>query len=226
MQLMKTVNPKVFDFFKQLNENNNREWFEQRKPEFKTLEKEIKQFSEDLFETINLHDSLELWKVFRIYRDVRFSKNKTPYKNHFGISFKRNKPNLRGGYYLHLSPSESFLACGFWGPEPADLLRIRKELEVSADEFRQIINTSKLKTTWGKLKGDELKTAPKNFDKNHPNIDLIRKKQYLFMIQFSDKEVLDKGFGNRVNKALKDIRPFVDYMSEVLTTDLNGESIL
>jgi uncharacterized protein (TIGR02453 family) len=118
------------------------------------------------------------------------------------------------------------LACGFWGPEPNDLLRIRKEFEVSANEFRAIINADKFKTTWGELKGDELKTAPKNFDKNHPNIDLIRKKQYIFSIPFTDLESSQDDFSERINSALKNVRPFVDFMSEVLTTDLNGESII
>lgn len=223
---MKNIDPKIFDFLKRLNKNNNREWFEKNKPQFKTLERGFRQFAESLFDDVNAHDSLENWKVFRIYRDVRFSKNKTPYKTHFSMAFQRTKPQRRGGYYLHLSPSSSFLACGFWGPEANDLLRIRKEFEASAEEFRKIINAPKFKDTWGNLNGDELKTAPKNFDKNHPNIDLIRKKQYIFSMGFSDSEMCQIGFSERINSALKEVRPFVDYMSDVLTTDLNGESII
>lgn len=223
---MTAINPKVFEFLKKLEKNNNREWFEKHKPQFKALEQGFKQFSESLFHEVNTHDSLEKWKVFRIYRDVRFSKNKTPYKTHFSMAFHRTKPHYRGGYYLHLSPSNSFLACGFWGPEANDLLRIRKEFEVSADEFRKIIDAPKFKHTWSNLKGDELKTAPKNFDKNHPNIDLIRKKQFIFSIPFSDAETGHGDFSGRINLALKEVRPFVDFMSEVLTTDLNGESII
>ena len=220
------IDTQIFDFLKKLEKNNNREWFEKHKPQFKALEQGFKQFSESLFNDLNAHDSLEKWKVFRIYRDVRFSKNKTPYKTHFSMAFHRTKPNYRGGYYLHIAPSNSFLACGFWGPEPNDLLRIRKEFEVSANEFRAIINADKFKTTWGELKGDELKTAPKNFDKNHPNIDLIRKKQYIFSIPFTDLESSQDDFSERINSALKNVRPFIDFMSEVLTTDLNGESII
>jgi len=223
---MTAIDPKVFEFLKKLEKNNNREWFEKHKPQFKALEKKFKQFSESLFHDVNTHDSLEKWKVFRIYRDVRFSKNKTPYKTHFSMAFHRIKPHYRGGYYLHISPLSSFLACGFWGPEANDLLRIRKEFEVSAVEFRKIIETPKFKDTWGNLNGDELKTAPKNFDKNHPNIDLIRKKQYIFSIPFSDAETSREDFSERINSALKEVRPFVDFMSEVLTTDLNGESII
>lgn len=223
---MTSINPQVFDFLKQLERNNNREWFEKHKPRFKALEQDVKRFAEELFQQLNTHDSLEQWKVFRIYRDIRFSKNKTPYKTHFSMGFHRSKPALRGSYYLHISPSESFLACGFWGPEPADLYRIRKEFEVSAEEFREIINQAEFKNTWGELRGDELKTAPKNFDKTHPNIDLIRKKQFVFILPFSEKETAKAGFLERIDQAIKAVRPFVDYMSDVLGTDLNGESIL
>jgi uncharacterized protein (TIGR02453 family) len=223
---MNSINPKVFQFFSSLKENNNRDWFEEHKPLFKELELEVKEFCVLLFNQISVHDSLEGWKLMRIYRDVRFSKNKTPYKTNFGIAFHRAQPNFRGSYYLHISPDDSFLACGFWGPEPKDLLRIRKELSVSGDEFRNVINQPSFKNTWGDLVGDELKSAPRAFDKHHPDIDLIRKKQFLFMIRFEDNEVDKDDFLERVNNALREVRPFVDFMSDVLTTDLNGESLV
>ncbi len=221
-----TINPNIYSFFSELNQNNNREWFNRHKDEFKLLEKEINQFGSGLFKLINEHDSLEKFKLFRIYRDVRFSKDKTPYKTHFGMAFKRTKPMLRGGYYLHLAPKNNFLACGFWGPEPADLNRIRKEFEIDANEFRSITKNNEFYNIWGELEGEELKTAPKGFDKNHPNIDLIRKKQYIFTHHFDAKESTEIDFDQRLSIAIKKARPFVDYMTGVLTTDLNGESLL
>jgi uncharacterized protein (TIGR02453 family) len=223
---MQNVNPTTFSFFKKLEKNNSREWFLENKTEFKSLEGDIKKFSNRLFDKLCAHDSIEKWKVFRIYRDVRFSKNKTPYKTHFGVAFQRTKPQLRGGYYLHISASNSFLACGFWDPNPADLLRIRKEMEVSGQEFRDITQAKDFKSVWGELVGDELKTCPKGFDKTHPEIKLLRKKQYLFSIPFSDQEVLQDNFMDTLNEAIKSVRPFVNFMTEVLTTDLNGESLL
>ena len=223
---MNGINHKVFDFLSSLKENNNRTWFEQHKPHFKALEVEVKEFCAQLFDQISLHDSLERWKLMRIYRDVRFSKNKTPYKTNFGIAFHRSQPKFRGSYYLQISPGNCFLACGFWGPEPKDLLRIRRELAVSGDEFRDIISQPSFKNTWGELVGDELKSAPRAFDKNHPEIDLIRKKQFLFMIHFEDHEVEKDDFSGLVNSALQVVRPFVDFMSDVLTTDLNGEPLV
>ena len=127
---------------------------------------------------------------------------------------------------MHISPGNNFLACGFWDPNPADLRRIRQELVYDAKEFKEIMNASVFQSTWGELKGSELKTAPRGIDKNHPEIELIRKKQYIFSIQYSDKQVCEKDFIDSIEQAIKRVRPFVDYMSEVLTTDENGESIL
>ena len=176
---------------------------------------------------MNAHDKIEKIKIFRIYRDVRFSKNKLPYKTHFGGSFARHKPELRGGYYLHIQPNnESFIATGFWDPNKEDLLRIRKEFEMDDSEIRAILNNKTFKATWGGFVGDELKTAPRDFDKQHPAIDLIKRKQFIFTKKYSDKEVLSEDFLNEVNTSYKIIRPYFDYMSDVLTTNLNGESLL
>ena len=217
----------VFSFLKKLQSNNNREWFNEHKATFKTIETGVKQFYNQLFEQLNQVDSIDSFKVFRIYRDVRFSKNKLPYKTHFGGSFHRTKPELRGGYYLHIAPNnKSFIATGFWDPNKEDLFRIRKEFEMDASELRGLMNKPTFKSVWGALQGDELKSAPRGFDKLNPNIDLIRKKQFIFTKTYLDKEVLSDGFDKEVIKNFKVIRPYFDYMSSVLTTNLNGESIL
>ena len=164
--------------------------------------------------------------MFRIYRDVRFSKDKTPYKSHFACSFSRMGASRRGGYYLRIKPGDTFLATGFWGPEKEDLFRVRKELALDATEFRAVFNDKTFKSAWGELQGETLKTAPKGFDKEHPDIDLIRHKQFIFVKNFTDKEVLSKDFLKEIDTSFKAIRPFFDLMSSVLTTNLNGESLI
>ncbi len=222
-----TIPNETFPFFKKLAKNNNRDWFNEHKPEFKAIEAKIKSAYNHLGELMSTHDQIEKIKIFRIYRDVRFSKNKLPYKTHFGGSFTRKKPELRGGYYLHIQPNnESFIATGFWEPNKEDLLRIRKEFEMDDSEMRDILNNKTFSETWGGFVGDELKTAPKGFDRDHPAIDLIRKKQYIFIKKYSDEAVLQYNFVESVNDDFKKIRPFFDYMSDVLTTNLNGESLL
>lgn len=213
-------------FLNELKINNNREWFEQNKSEFKSLETGVKGFYNSLMDKMKEHDEIEKLKMFRIYRDVRFSKDKTPYKSHFAGSFSRAGAKLRGGYYLQIRPGGSFIAAGFWEPNKEDLLRIRKELELDATALRELINKPSFKNTWGELVGDEVKTAPKGFSKDDPNIDLIRKKAFIFVRNFTDKEVLNKDFILEVNKSFKEIRPYFNLMSEILTTNLNGESLL
>lgn len=224
---MGTITKSVFDFLKKLEKNNNRDWFNEHKKEFKTIEAATKQVYQDLSDLLNIHDEIDKFKMFRIYRDVRFSKNKLPYKTHFGGSYHRKKPELRGGYYLHIQPNnESFIATGFWEPNKEDLLRIRKEFEQDDSEIRKIINQKSFKDIWGDLVGDEVKTAPKGFNKDHKAIDLIKKKQFIFTKKFSDKDVLSSNFINSLDKNFQAIRPYFDYMSDVLTTDLNGVSLL
>ena len=218
---------KALVFLNKLKLNNNRDWFNVHKDEYQSIQKEIKKFYEDIKLNLEQEDEIEKLKMFRVYRDVRFSKDKTPYNHHFAGSFSRNGKQLRGGYYLRIRPGESFLAGGFWQPNKEDLFRIRKEIEISDLELRNILADSNFEKYFGGiLLGEELKTAPKGFQKDHPAIDLIRKKGFIAVRNFTDKEVLSSNFLKEVNDSFKALRPFFDYMSEVLTTDLNGESTI
>ncbi len=217
----------LFHFLSALAENNNRDWFQKHKAEYKAYETSAKTVFSYISDQLNQTDVIDSFKLFRIYRDVRFSKNKLPYKTHVSGSFKRKKPELRGGYYLHIQPhNKSFIGAGFWNPNKRDLLRVRREFEQDEDEFRDIINNPSFKSVWGELQGDELKTAPRDFNKTHSAIDLIRKKQYIFTKQFTDTEVLSSNFADKIASSFQKIRPFFDYMTDVLTTNENGECIL
>ena len=220
------ITKEVFSFLKLLNENNNREWFTANKDTFKSHETAVKQFYVAVMENLNRHDQIEKLKMFRIYRDVRFSKDKTPYKPHFAGSFSRMGLERRGGYYLRIKPGETFIATGFWQPNKEDLFRIRKELELDAEDFRMITSNINFIKVWGTIQGDTVKTAPKGFDKEHQNIDLIRHKQFIFVKNYTDREVLSTDFLDKVDEAFKTIRPFFDLMSNTLTTNLNGESLI
>ncbi|MCL6273430.1 DUF2461 domain-containing protein [Muricauda sp. 2012CJ35-5] len=220
------ISKEAFGFLKDLANNNTKDWFNANKSTFKKHEADVKSFYENLKERLNDHDEIEKIKMFRIYRDVRFSKDKTPYKAHFAGSFSRLGARLRGGYYLHLKPGGTFIATGFWDPNKEDLFRIRKEFEMDATDFRKIIEDKNFKAIWGELQGDGVKTAPKGFDKEHQNIDLIKRKQFIFVRNFSDKEALSKDFIDDVDKSFQAIRPYFDLMSDILTTNLNGESLL
>jgi len=217
----------LFAFLSELKTANNREWFKAHKAEFKALETEVKAFYQLVAQGLSEHDRIQSTKAYRIYRDIRFSKDKTPYKTYLSANFIRQKPALRGGYYLHLEPGgNSFIGAGFWKPEKKDLNRVRKEWELDDEEIRAIITAKDFVEHWGEMRGQTLKTAPRGFDRDHQAIDLINHKQWIFQHKFTDKQVLSEDFEALIQRHFKAVRPFVDYMTDVLTTDLNGVSLL
>jgi uncharacterized protein (TIGR02453 family) len=176
---------------------------------------------------MNEVDVIERHKISRINRDIRFSKNKTIYKDYFWGSFIRFGKQRRGGYMFSVEQdNRSFCGGGFYKPNPTDLLRIRNEFNLGEQRVFEILGTADFKKKFGKIRGEEVKSATRGFSKDSPNIELIRKKQFTFKRSFTDEEVLRKDFMDQVFESFCSLRPFFDYMSEVLTTDLNGESIL
>lgn len=226
--MSKAIPKSTFDFLTELKDpdKNQREWFNEHKPRYQEAHETMIEFATDLLDKMRQHDDIATptgkKSLFRIYRDVRFSKNKAPYKSHMSGSFGRTKPLLRGGYYFHVEPGASMIAGGFWQPNKDDLLRIRKEIAGGADEFREVFNDPTFISTFGSIEGAQLKTAPKGFPKDHPEIKLLRYKSFTAHRNFSDKEVMSEGFADLVNESFKALRPFFDLFSEVLTTDENG----
>ena len=221
------VTPSIFKFLTDLKNNNTREWFAKNKDYYLEEEEKIKSFFTSVFQGLSSEDNLEGMKFYRIYRDIRFSKDKTPYKTYRSCGYKRAAEALRGGYHLEITAGGSFLAAGFWQPNKEDLFRIRKEFEMDSLIIEDILNTTNIKNTFGSFyTRNSLKVAPTGFDKNHPNIELIKKKDFVFLRKFTNKEVLAKDFHTTVINSFTAVRPFFNYMSDVLTTNLNGESIL
>ena len=221
------VKPSIFKFLNDLTQNNTREWFAKNKEYYLKEEGQIKDFFTAINQGLSAIDNIEGMKVYRIYRDIRFSKDKTPYKTYRSCGYKRATEALRGGYHLEITPGGSFLAAGFWQPNKEDLFRIRKEFEMDSSIIEDILNTTNIKKVFGGFyTRNSLKVAPTGFDKNHPNIELIRKKDFIFLRRFTNKEVLAKDFFPSVINSFTAVRPFFNYMSDVLTTNLNGESIL
>lgn len=225
-----SISSSTFIFLKNLKKNNNREWFNKHKETYLKEHQQIIAFADSLLEAMKKHDHIETKSgkesLFRIYKDTRFSKDKTPYKSHWSGDFKRATKKLRGGYYFHIEPGNSFVAGGFFGPNPEDLRRIRQDIALNYKEWRKMLSNKSFVKTFGKLLGELVKTAPKGFSSDHPAIDLLRYKQFLLKHSFTDKEVLSPTFLTEAVKTFKNMRTFFDYMSEVLTTNANGESII
>jgi uncharacterized protein (TIGR02453 family) len=223
------INPSGFDFLNQLKNNNNREWFAANKERYQKELEVIEKFADGLLQELNLHDVIETpsgkKSLYRIYRDTRFSNNKTPYKTHWSGSFKRATKLRRGGYYFHLESGNSFIAGGFWGPEAKDLKLIRDDIAFDAGPLRKILNSPAFIATFKTLKGEQLKTSPKGFPAGHEAVELLRYKQFLLIRPFSDQEVLSADFLQHAGEVFRNMRPLFDYMSEVLTADVNGHRV-
>ncbi len=213
----------ALQFLKNLSKNNDRDWFAKNKTKYEAAHAALKIFKDAVGKEMEKYDNIEKVKLHRIYRDVRFSKNKLPYKKSFSGSLSRATNLLRGGYYWHIEPGgNSIVGGGFWGPNAADLKRIRQHIAFDDQPLRKILKSAKFKKHFGSLQGEQLKTAPRGFEKDHPAVDLLRYKQLYAFRTFTDAEVLDEQFLPELVKTFLALRPYFDYMSEILTTDLNG----
>lgn len=227
---MSTISPSVLQFLTKLEDNNNRDWFNEHKATYQAAHAEVIDFAEELLNELKQHDEISTVSgkksLMRIYRDVRFSKDKSPYKARFAGSFSRVKPALRGGYFFNIQPGQTVVGGGFYGPNPDDLKLIRNHIAQDDSPLREVLNDKDFLGMFGSLRGDQVKTAPKGFDKEHPAIDLLRYKSMYVFRDFSDKEVMAANFQEQVITTFLSLRPFFDVMTEYLTTDLNGISLI
>ncbi len=228
---MSQITNTTFDFLNDLKENNHKEWFQANKKRYEASHAEVIAFADELLSQVNEFDVIETASgkksLMRIYRDIRFSKDKTPYKSHWAGGFRRAGADRRGGMYFHIQPgNKSMIGGGFWGPNKEDLLLIRNQIASDAQPLRDVLSSEAFTSYFGRMNGEQVKTAPKGFAKDHENIDLLKYKQYLISKTFSDDEVLSADFVGLVAKGFKQMLPFFDCFTDYLTTTLNGESII
>jgi uncharacterized protein (TIGR02453 family) len=210
-------------FLKRLNRNNNREWLQAHKSDFETAKEDFAKLVADLIGRIAKFDPkvgglLPESCVFRIYRDVRFSHDKKPYKTNFGAYISPGGRKLATpGYYLHVQPGKSFLAAGKYHPEAVELRQIRSAIAKQPKEFLKIITSSNFQKCFGELHGERLKTAPKGFPKDHPAIEYLKLKNFLAYHELQDdKFVTSKEFPTYVAGAYKQTKPLVDFLRGAL----------
>ena len=211
----------ILKFLKAIAKNNNREWFEKNKPSYLKIKTEFDDFLESLHKELVMFDEslvgLNPRKLgFRIYRDVRFSKDKSPYKINMGAGFSAGgKMMQEPGYYVHLQPNnQSFLAGGFYMPDVEKLSKIRQEIDYTSTGFGKILSDKKFKKTFPKGLDDfdKLKTAPKGYPKDHPQLDWLKHKSFIVSHPFTDKEVTDKKFVKKVAECCKTLKPLNDFL--------------
>lgn len=201
----------LVDFLKDLQTNNNKEWFDANRNRYQESKDQMLFFTELMIQEIRKFDTdIPLISpkdcLFRIFRDVRFSNDKTPYKTHMGSFIARNgRKSDRAGYYIHIEPGNSFLGGGVWAPQSDYLRAIRSEIYDNPSGFKEIINDPDFKKYFTSIHGEKLKTAPKGFPKDFEDIDLLRYKSYAFGYQPSDKVVLSGNFVEEAVSTFKEL---------------------
>ena len=219
------IEPSTIDFLKQLSENNNREWFNANKNDYEAARENVLEFTSKLiaglagFDPTIPADLNPKDCVMRIYRDIRFSNDKTPFKTNFGIAISSNGKNFKGpGYYIHVQPSKSFVAGGSWHPEAEELKAIRQEIDYNGSELREILNEAGFKKIFNSLDREgALKTTPKGYAPDHENIEYLKLKSFTATCGISDKVLTQAKADNMISSQLEKLYPFVIFLRNAIS---------
>jgi uncharacterized protein (TIGR02453 family) len=218
----------TLQFLEDLKANNNREWFLENKKRYEAFKKDYHQLVSDFLDAMKpLDSSLEMLEVknctFRINRDIRFSKDKTPYKTHLGVWLSSGSKGLnRAGYYVHINKEASFIAGGFYMPEAEDLKKVRKEIAFFHEDLEAILSEKNFKREFVDFDRNErsmLKNPPRGYEKDHPAIELLKLKSFETSQKFDISEVLDKNFVAKMSQKLIVLKPLIDFMNRALAAD-------
>jgi len=217
------IDKSTFTFLKNLAKNNNREWFKDNKKKYDAAKEnvealidqminKIQNFDDRFSKDINAKDC-----IFRIYRDIRFSKDKTPYKLNFGANISPGgKKSGVPGYYFHVKPGECFVGGGMYKPDGKQLAAVRQEIDYNTKAFKKILNSASFKKHFGDLKGDKLKTAPKGYPKDHPELSLLQYKGYFTYGIISDADMQTKDCLKLASQKLKAMYPLNMFISQAI----------
>lgn len=213
------IEASTLHFLKNLSINNNREWFTENKDQYIAAQQNVLNMVENLIEKIGAFDE-EIMKIdakkslYRIYRDVRFSKDKSPYKTNFGAGLGMGKGNKISGYYLHIEPGKSFLAGGVYQPEPSVLKEIRKEISMSAKEFQEILQQDDFRNNFRGLSVEgKLQRVPNGFEKDDPMAEFLKLKNLIVVHPISDDALMEENATNNMAKIFQSMKPLNDFLS-------------
>ena len=213
------IEASTLHFLKNLSKNNNREWFTENKDQYIAAQQNVLNMVENLIEKIGAFDE-EIMKIdakkslYRIYRDVRFSKDKSPYKTNFGAGLGMGKGNKISGYYLHIEPGKSFLAGGVYQPEPSVLKEIRKEISMNAKEFQEILQQDDFRNNFRGLSVEaKLQRVPNGFDKDDPMAEFLKLKNLIVVHPISDDALMQENATKNMAKIFKSMKPLNDFLS-------------
>jgi uncharacterized protein (TIGR02453 family) len=216
------IQKSTIDFLKTLKKNNNRDWFDKNKEKYLAAKQNVDEFVDELIKSFSTFNKSLIGLrakdcVFRIYR---FSKNKAPYKTNMGASINAGgKKAENAGYYIHIEPGEAFLAGGVWMPPADQLKKIRQEIVYNGKDFKKILAEKNFKKQFKALdesEGYKLSRPPKGFDKNHPDIELLKFNSYIVWKKYNDKDILSKNFVKKVSADAKVMKAFINFLNTAL----------
>jgi len=214
----------TISFLKDLRKNNNKPWFEKNKPRYLEAKENIESLVGKFLVRLTALDKRYAPVtakncVFRIYRDVRFSPDKTPYKCHLGAGISPGGKKVHeAGYYLHIEAGKSFLAGGIWQPDPVMLKKIRQEIDYNGKKVHKILDDKAFKKYYGALdKEYKLSRPPKGYDKTHPDIELLKYNSYIVWHQYSDKDTTSASFMKELDKGARIMKPLLDFLDEAVS---------
>ncbi len=217
------INSETLKFLKTLEKNNNKEWFDHNRKTYEQAKANYLDFVEEVLGRMkkidtSLADLEPKQCVFRINRDVRFSKNKSPYKTNMGASFSKGGKKVQcAGYYFHLEPGASFIGGGFWMPMAPELNKIRQEIDYGLEEFNTILNKKKFKTSFGSLsESEKLTRPPKGYEAENPAIELLKLKSFIVMKEVKDAELTGKELANKIVDHFETMMPLVDFLNKAI----------
>ncbi|MEQ1554525.1 MAG: DUF2461 domain-containing protein, partial [Ferruginibacter sp.] len=212
----------TLQFLAELKKNNNKEWFEANRKKYEFAKEDIKQITEKLIIAIGQHDS-EIGQLlakdctFRINRDVRFSKDKAPYKSNMSCIFSKGGKNSdKSGFYVHIEPDVAFVGAGYWSPEAKKLAAVRQEIDYNFNDWKKIISSKKFKTTFetGLSQENILQRPPKGYDENNPAIEFLKLKSFIVRKKILDTEMIDKDFVKTIVNIFITVKPMLDFLNE------------
>ncbi len=216
------LSTETLHFLTELKQNNNREWFNANKPRYEAVKKEFEKFIHLMINKISNFDNqvaglLPKNCIFRIYRDIRFSHDKTPYKPNLGAFMaKGGRKSNYAGYYLHIEANGSFLAGGLYNP-PSDVLReVRTEIMHRTNEFKEIINNQNFKKYFEEIKGDKLKLAPKGFPKDFDEIELLKFKSYTVIHNLTNEQVVKNDFADYATQVFREMYRLNGFFNRII----------
>ena len=208
----------TLEFLQELAENNNRDWFTEHRKRYDAAKKEMEALVKDLIKGIGEFENLPNTEpkdcLFRINRDIRFSKNKAPYKEWLSAAVgPGGRHSGRIDFYVHIQPGESFLGAGMWNPTPKQLAKFRQEIDFNPEALKSIIEAPEFKAYFPEAWGESLQRMPKGYPENHPDIALLKRKQLFFMHKYTDAEVTSPNFAKEIVNGCRLIKPYCDFLN-------------